>query len=86
MDIIQRYQSRVSQFPDRLETLLYIPSQLHVILKVVYVNYHSLIIIVHGNSRHKFSTTGKSIRSSRSHSASTKGVSNVVFCFHSGLH
>jgi hypothetical protein len=62
MDIVQRYYSGVSQFPDIFQTPIYVPCRLHIILRTVYLNYHSLIIIVHGNN----------------HSTSTGAVSNSV--------
>ena len=54
------------------------PGRLHIILRTVYLDYHRLIITVHRNSRYWFLNYGKSIRSSRSHSASTVAVSNAV--------
>jgi hypothetical protein len=54
------------------------PCGLHIILRTIHLNYHSLIIAVHRNSRYRFSTTGKSIRSSRRQLASTVAVSSVV--------
>jgi hypothetical protein len=55
------------------------PCGLHVVLRTVNLDYHSLVIIVHRNiAGIGFSITGKFIRSSQSHSASTPPVSNAM--------
>jgi hypothetical protein len=48
------------------------PYGIYVILRYVHFDYHSPIITVHGNSRCRFSTNVKSIRSSQSHSTTTE--------------
>jgi hypothetical protein len=54
------------------------PCGLHVILRTINLHNHSLVSLFIEIDSMSFSTTGKSIRRSRSHSVSDLAVSNAV--------
>ena len=51
MDIVQRYNSRVPQFSDKLQTSFDMPCGLHVVIRTIDFCDHHLIVTVHGNSQ-----------------------------------